>query len=118
MSMRPSSVLGVGRLVGRDHGFVALAHGEQLVLVHDVLAAMLHVVLVEARENDGIDGAGFLAEAAIDALEEIDVVTGGAPRAVRRDVRIDGDAHRRTDRFAKLARDATLLAVWIAAQRM
>src|ERR1700733_10663218 len=70
-------------LVGRNHRLVALTHREQLVLGHDVLAAMLHVVLVDAREYDGIHRAGLLAEAAIDALEQVDVVAAGATRAVR-----------------------------------
>src|SRR5499427_8544981 len=113
-----SSIRGVGSLVRGDHGLVALADREQLVLAHDVLTALFHVVLVNAREHDGIDRAGFLAEAAVDALEEIDVVACGAPRAIGRYVRIDGDAHRRAHRLAQLAGDAALLAVRIAAQCM
>ena len=72
----------VGGLVGGDHRLVALADGEQLVLGHDVLAAILHVVLVDARLDDGIHRAGLLAEAAVDALEQVDVVARGAARAV------------------------------------
>src|SRR4051812_802766 len=114
----PSTICRVGGLVGRDQRVIPLAHGEQLVLAHDVLAAMLHVVLVDAREDDRIDRARFLAEAAVDALEQIDVVTGRAARAVLRDVRVDGDADRRAHGLAELARDATLFAVRIATQRM
>src|SRR5215469_4315941 len=113
-----SSVRGVGGLVGRDHRFVALAHREQLVLAHDVLTALLHVVLVNAGEHDGIHRTGFLAEAAVDALEEIDVVARGAPGAIGCDIRVDGDAHRRADRLAQFAGDAALLAVRVAAQRV
>ena len=80
----PLSVARVCRLVGADHGFIALAHGQQLVLGHDVLAAMFHVILVDARLHDGIHRAGFLAEPAVDALEEVDVVARRAARAVAR----------------------------------
>ena len=48
--------------VGRDHGFIALADSEQLVLVHDVVAAIFHVIFMQARLDDGIDRAGLLAE--------------------------------------------------------
>src|SRR6516162_10886573 len=77
---------------------------------------MLHVVLVDAREHDGIDRAGLLAEPAVDALEEVDVVAGRAARAIDGDIGLDGDAHRRADGLAQLAGDAALLAVRIAAQ--
>src|SRR5262245_26352344 len=79
-SIYPCSLLSirrVGGLVGADQRVITLTHGEQLVLGHDVLAAMLHVVLVDARQDDGVHRAGFLAEAAVDALEEVDVVTRG-----------------------------------------
>src|SRR5215472_9335591 len=108
MARPVSPVRGVRRLVGRDHRFVALADREQLVLAHDVLTALFHVVLVNAGEDDGIDRAGFLAEAAVDALEEIDVVARSAPRAIGRNVRVDGDADRGAYRFAQLAGDAAL----------
>jgi len=73
---------------------------------------------VDARENDGVDRARLLAEAAVDALEQIDVVARRAARAVRSDVRVDGDAHRRAHGLAQLAGDAALFAVRITAQRM
>src|SRR6202022_4254798 len=67
--------------------------------------------------DDGVYGAGFLAKAAVDALDHIDVVTGGAPRAVvTARPGFDGDGLRRTYRLAQLAGDATLLAVGIAPQ--
>src|SRR5580700_7237718 len=113
-----SPVRGVRGLVGGDHGFVTLADREQLVLAHDVLAAPLHVVLVDARQHDRVHGAGLLAEAAVDALEEVDVVARGAPRTIGRDLGVDGDAHRGTHRLAQLAGDAALLTVRVAAQRV
>jgi hypothetical protein len=69
--------------------------------------------------HDRIDRAGFLAEAAIDAFHHVDVVTGGAARAVlAARARFDGDGLGRTDGLAQLAGDAALLAVGIAPQRM
>jgi len=76
------------------------------------------VVFVQACFDDGVHRAGFLAEAAVDALEKIDVVAGRAARAVVADTRLDGDRERRTHGLAELARDAALLAVRVAAQRV
>jgi hypothetical protein len=79
---------------------------------------MLHVVLVDARFDDGVHRAGLLAEAAVDALEQVDVVARGTARAVRGHVRLDGDGQRRAHRFAQLAGDAALFTVRVAAQRV
>src|SRR5690242_7500789 len=108
--MDGSAVTGVGGLVGRDHGFVALADGEQLVLGHDVLAAILHVVLVQAGLDDRVDRTRLLAEPAVDALEEIDVVTRRSSGAVGAQVRLDRDREGRAYRLAELAGDAAFLA--------
>src|SRR5205823_6074068 len=53
-----------------------------------------------------------------DAFGEIDVVARRAPRAVGALLGLDRDGERRADGFAELARDAALLAVRIAAQRV
>src|ERR1700681_2042265 len=116
VSPAPLLIECVGSPVRRDHSLVAITHREQLVLGHDVLAAMLHVVLVDPRLHDGIDRTGLLAEAAGDALEEVDVVACRATRSVLTDVGFDGDRERRTDRLAELAGDAALLTVRVAAQ--
>src|SRR6266404_568488 len=113
-----SAIRRVGGFVGRDHGFVALTHGEQLVFAHDVLPAVLHVVLVNTREHDGIHRTGLLAEAAVDALEEVDVVAARPARTIRRDFRVDRDADRMTYSLAKLAGDTALLPVRIATLRV
>src|SRR5438128_2074927 len=60
------SIRRVSGLVGTDQRVVTLAHGEQFVLGHDVLAAIFHVVFVDTREHDGIDGARLFTEAAVD----------------------------------------------------
>src|SRR5688572_2553570 len=113
-----STICRVSGLVGADQCVIALAHGEQLVLGHDVFAAVFHVVLVDAGLDDGVHRAGFFTETAVDALEQVDVVTRGAARTVRRHVGLDGDGQRRAHRLAELARDAAFLAVRITAQRM
>src|SRR5262249_17887187 len=67
--------------------------------------------------DDGVDRAGLLAQAAINALDHVDVVAGGAPGAVvAARAGLDGDRLRRADRLAQLAGDAALLAVGIAPQ--
>jgi len=81
-----SSIRGVRSFVSRNHGFIALAHREQFVLAHDVLAAVLHVVFVDAGEHDRIDWTGFFAKAAIDALEQVDVVARRPTGAIGRNV--------------------------------
>src|SRR5687767_9156816 len=73
---------------------------------------------MDARLDDGIHRAGFLAEAAVDALEQVDVVARGAARAVVGDVGLDGDGQRRAYRLAQLAGDAAFFAVRITAQRV
>jgi hypothetical protein len=76
------------------------------------------VVLENAGLDDGIDRAGFLAEAAEDALGQVDVVARGAPTAVALLGGFDGDRHCRADCLAQLAGDAALFAVRVAAQGM
>src|SRR4029079_3218548 len=56
--------------------------------------------------------------ATIDALDHVDVVPGGPAAAVLARLGLDGDRERRADRLAQIARDAALLAIGIAAQRM
>src|SRR5512139_1113416 len=116
--MLASAILCVDSAVFRDLFFVLVADGEQHGLGVDEIAALFAVVFEDARLDDGIDRAGFLAEAAEDALGEVDVVARGATGAVDALFRFDGNGERRTNRFAQLAGDAALLAVWVAAQRM
>src|SRR3546814_3987749 len=82
------------------------------------LFAGLHGELEIRTFDDGIHRAGFLAEAAIDALRHVDIVARGAARAVLAGLGLDGDRQRRADRLAELAGDAAFLAVGIAPQRM
>ena len=68
--------------VGADLVFVAVADGQQHLLGVVQVAALLAVVLEDVRLDDRIDRAGFFAEAAEDALGQVDVVARGAARAV------------------------------------
>src|SRR6188472_2649806 len=108
-----SAITRVGRFIGSDHGLVALTYGKQLVLGHDVLALIFHVVLMDSRLDDRIHWAGLFAETTENALEQIDVVASRAARPVGRDIRLDRDSECRAHGFAQLAGDATLLPVRI-----
>ena len=55
-----------------------VANRQQLGFVHHVFAAVFEMVLVHMRFHDRIDRAAFFAEAAENALEQIDVVARGA----------------------------------------
>src|SRR5215207_1917761 len=111
------------RRIQRDvAGELALPAGavvEELVLVVEELLPRLDRELVVRPLHDGVDRAGLLAEAAIDALHHVDVVTGCAASAVvAARPRLDGDGLGRADRLAELAGDAALLPVGVAPQRV
>src|SRR5712671_3226174 len=107
-----------GEVLG-DLAFPAVAVRDQALLVVIELFARLGRELEIRAFHDGVDRAGLLAHAAIDAFHHVDVVAGGAARAVvAARTGLDGDGLGRADRLAQLAGDAALLAVRIAAQRM
>src|SRR6266852_2581440 len=115
---RESPVGRVERDVLRDLPLPAVAVREQAFLVVVELLACLGRELEVRSQNDGVDRAGLLAEAAVDAFHHVDVITGGPPRAVVAPrPRLDGDGLGRADRLAQLAGDAALLPVRIAPQR-
>ena len=105
-------------LVAAIIGLVAVADGQQHVLGEVQVAALFAVVLQDRGLDDRIHRAAFLAEAAEDALRQVDVVAGRAAGAVGALVRFDGDRHRRAHGLAQLAGDAALFAVLVAAQRV
>src|ERR1041385_9497184 len=112
----------VGRVEGAvlgDRALPAVAVREQALLVVVELLARLGGELEVRPLDDGVDRAGLLAHAAVDALHHVDVVAGGAAGAVvAARAGLDGDRLGRTDRLAQLAGDAALLAVRVAAQRV
>src|SRR4030067_1590054 len=112
------SVFGVGRACGGNLLFVLVADRQQRLLgVHQV-AALLAVIFENLGFDDRIHRAGFLAESAVDALGQIDVIARGAARTVGAFLGLDGDGQRRAPRHAQLDGNAALLAVPCAAQRV
>src|SRR5207253_6502564 len=97
---------------------VLVADRQQHLLRAHGLAARLEVELVDVGLDDGIDRAALLAEAAVDAFHEVDVVARRAPRAVVALVALDRDRERRAHRLAELAGDAALFPIGIAPQRV
>ena len=61
---------------------VAVADGQQHVLGEVQVAALLAVVFEDVGLDDRVDRAALLAEAAEDALGQVDVVARRAARAV------------------------------------
>src|SRR5690606_21716856 len=113
-----SSVRRVQFEVTGDLGLPAGAVVEKFRLVVEELLARLGGELEVRPLDDGIDRAGLLAEAAVDALGHVDVIARGAAAAVLARFGVDRDRLRRADRLTKLAGDAAFLAVRVAAERM
>merc|ERR1719195_2343211 len=82
---------------------------EQLLLVVEQLLVGLGAELEVGPLHDGVDGAGLLAEAAVDALGHVDVVSCRPPRAVSSLLGLDGDGLGGAHGLAQLARDTALL---------
>src|SRR6478736_4164177 len=118
LSAPASSIGRVERDVPRDCPLPAVAVREQAFLVVIELLGCLGRELDVWSQDDGVNRAGLLAEATVDAFHHIDVEAGGPPRAVVAPrPRLDGDGLCRADRLAQLAGDAALLPIRIAPQR-
>src|SRR5471030_2153678 len=91
-----SPVRRVAGAVAGDLGLVAVPHREQHFLGVVQVNALLAVVLEDACLDYRIDRAGFFAEAAENALVQVDVVARGPASAVGALLRLDGDRQRRT----------------------
>src|SRR5690606_41884535 len=91
---------GVGGAALGDLGLETVADRQQLRLGDDVLAAVFEVVFVDMGLDDRVHRTRLLAEAAVDALEQVDVVARGAAGVVLARLRIDGDRKRRAYRLA------------------
>src|SRR5262249_27651592 len=116
---RPSPIRCVEGQVLGDLALPAVAIRKQPLLVVIELLARLGGELEVRPLDDGVDRAGFLAKAAIDAFHHVNVVSRGAARAVvAARACFDGDRLRRAASFAPLAGDAALFAVGITPQRM
>src|SRR5580692_6276966 len=113
-----SSVWRIQFEIARDLALPAVAVRQQPCLVVIKLLARFGGKFEIGPFDDGVHGACFLAQPAIDAFHHVDVVARGAAAAVFARFRLDGDGERRAHRLAQFARDATLLAARITAQRM
>jgi len=74
----------------------AVTEAEQTLVVQQLLSS-LGGVLGIGRLDDGVDGTGLLAEAAVDALGHVDVVLCCPSRPVGPLLGLDGDGLGRTD---------------------
>ena len=116
--MSGSSIWCVKRELPRDRPFPAIAVREQALLVVVKLLGCLSRELVIRSQYDSVNGAGFLAEAAVDAFHHINVEAGGLARAVVTPRSgLDGDGLCTANRLAKFAGDTALLPIRIAPQR-
>ena len=96
-----SPIGGVERDVPSDRALPAVAVREQALLVVVELLGCLGRELDVRSQDDSVNGAGLLAEAAVDAFHHIDVEAGGPPRAViATRPRLDGDGLCRADCLA------------------
>src|SRR5215471_15439619 len=96
----PSPVRRVERDVLGDLAFPAVAiRKEPFFIVIEFLARLGGEFEIRYLD-DGIDRTGLLAQAAVDAFDHVDVVAGGAPRAViTAGTGLDGDRLGRADRL-------------------
>ena len=68
--------------------------------------------------DDGVDGAGLLAETTENALCHVDVVLGGSTRAVGSGLRLDSNSEGGASSLAKFAGNAAFLTGGVTAKRM
>src|ERR1700693_6297719 len=93
-----SSVGREERVVLRDLPLPAVAVREQAFLVVVELLPCLGRELEVRSQDDGVDRAGLLAEAAVDAFHHVDVEASGPPGAVVTPrPRLDSDGAWRVD---------------------
>jgi hypothetical protein len=111
------SIRCVERDVPRDRPLPAIAIREQAFLVVVELLGCLSRELEIRSQDNGVNRAGLLTEAAVDAFHHIDVEAGGAARAVVTPrPRLNGDSLRRADCLTQLAGDAAFLSARITTQ--
>src|SRR6516165_178673 len=117
-SMAGLSIWRVERDIFRDGPLPAVAVREKQLLVVVKLLGRLSRELEIRSQHDGVNRAGFLAEAAVDAFHHVDVESGGpASAVVAPRPRLDGDSLRRADCLTQLAGDASFLSARITTQR-
>jgi len=100
----------------RELGLPLVTVLDQLLLVVKKLLVKECRVFKVRAFNNSIDWASLLAEPTKDALCHVDVVLGGAARAIRPRLRLNRDGERGAGSLAQLASDASLFSGWVAAQ--
>ena len=102
-----SSCPGLGFHDSGQLGLPLVAILNQLLLVVEELLVEEGRVFEVGALDDGVDGAGLLAEAAVDALGHVNIVARRAPGAVSTLLRLNGDGLCGADGLAQLARDTS-----------
>mmetsp|Transcript_22154 Transcript_22154/g.71583 ORF Transcript_22154/g.71583 Transcript_22154/m.71583 type:complete len:253 (-) Transcript_22154:149-907(-) len=100
----------LGREVRSDGRLPLIAILEKFLFVVKELLMSLCRILEIWPLYDSVDRACLLAEAAVDALGHVNVVTSRTTGAIRAHLRLNGDRLSRTNGFAQLARNAALVA--------
>lgn len=88
-----------------------------LLIVKQFLSGFRGVLDIGGLDN-GIDRAGLLAVAAVDALGHINIVLGGTSRTINPLFSLNGDGHSRANGFTQLTGNAALLTTGVAAKGM
>src|SRR6266571_3123533 len=99
MSMRESAIARVLCSIRGNLRLPAITNRKQHLFRCYRLFTPLHVELLFTSQHDGVRRACLLAETAIDALEEIDIVACRPAAAVGPLDRLDGNRQWRTYRF-------------------
>jgi hypothetical protein len=68
--------------IGVNTGFEAVTNGQKFIFGHDLLTAVFKVIFKYVCLYNRIDRTRLFAKSAIYTLEQIDVVTRGAPCAI------------------------------------
>lgn len=89
---------------------------QQLLLVVEQLLPRLGGILGVRALHNGVHGTRLLAEAAVDALGHVDIVSCRPARSILTLLGFNGDGLGRADGFAQFAGDAALFASGVAAQ--
>mmetsp|Transcript_5996 Transcript_5996/g.12035 ORF Transcript_5996/g.12035 Transcript_5996/m.12035 type:complete len:206 (+) Transcript_5996:69-686(+) len=98
--------------------FPLVAIAQKLFLIVQELLVRLSCVFIVGTLDNGIDGASFLAETAIDALGHVNIVPSGSTGSVFAFRNLNGNGLRRASRFAQLAGNATFFPRRITSKSM
>ena len=97
---------------------MGVANPKQIFLADGPRGARLKMIFVQVSQHDRIDRTRLLTIAAVNTLKEIDIVAGGATRAVIALLGLYRDRQRRADGFTQFAGDAPFFAIGITPQCM